>query len=113
MATIDKRIGTSGKVTWRARVRIQGQTRVATFKRKKDATTWAGKAEKDFDEAFCVVNGHFSIMRKFGDNVEPPSGELYADTVVDIGKSSSRAAFKLTNAFYTLLEYHQDSGIEP
>ena len=43
MATIDKRIGTKGSIIYRARVRVQGQTRVATFKRKKDATTWAGK----------------------------------------------------------------------
>ncbi len=47
MATIDKRIGTNGKTTWRARVRVKGQTRIATFKRKTDATTWAGKTESD------------------------------------------------------------------
>lgn len=47
MATIDKRIGTNGKTTWRARVRVKGQTRVATFNRKTDANTWAGKTEAD------------------------------------------------------------------
>lgn len=47
MATIDKRMGTNGKTTWRARVRVRGQTRVATFNRKTDANTWAGKTEAD------------------------------------------------------------------
>jgi integrase len=47
MATIDKRVGRNSKVTWRARVRVQGQTRVATFKRKTDATAWATSTEAD------------------------------------------------------------------
>lgn len=47
MATIDKRIGRSGNVTWRARVRVDGQTRIASFKRKTDATKWATSTETD------------------------------------------------------------------
>jgi len=47
MATINKRVGNTGNVTWRARVRIDGQTRVATFKRKTDATKWASSTETD------------------------------------------------------------------
>lgn len=47
MATIDKRVGRNNDVTWRARVRVQGQTRAATFKRKTDATNWATSTEAD------------------------------------------------------------------
>jgi len=47
MATIDKRVGRNNDVAWRARVRVQGQTRAATFKRKKDATTRATSTEAD------------------------------------------------------------------
>jgi integrase len=54
MATIDKRIGKNNDVTWRARVRVQGQTRVATFKRKKDATTWATNTEADLSKGKYV-----------------------------------------------------------
>ena len=54
MATIDKRIGTSGTVTWRARVRAQGQTRIATFKRKTDATSWATNTEADLNKGKYV-----------------------------------------------------------
>ena len=50
MATIDKRVGKNSSVTWRARVRVQGQTRVATFKRKTDATSWATNTEADLNK---------------------------------------------------------------
>jgi integrase len=54
MATIDKRLGKNNDVTWRARVRVQGQTRVATFKRKKDATGWATNTEADLSKGKYV-----------------------------------------------------------
>jgi integrase len=54
MATIDKRIGTTGSITWRARVRVHGQTRVATFKRKTDATNWASNVETDLSRGLYV-----------------------------------------------------------
>ena len=50
MATIDKRVGRNNAVTWRARVRVQGQTRIATFKRKTDATSWATNTEADLNK---------------------------------------------------------------
>ena len=54
MATIDKRVGNNGNITYRARVRVLGQTRVATFKRITDAKTWAGKIESDLSEGKYV-----------------------------------------------------------
>lgn len=44
MARIEKREGTKG-VRWRARVRVQGEERSATFKRRTDAKDWAGEME--------------------------------------------------------------------
>ncbi|HDL86279.1 MAG TPA: site-specific integrase [Candidatus Acetothermia bacterium] len=48
MATIDSRKNTSGKITYRARVRVFGAPdRTATFDRKTDATRWAQGIESD------------------------------------------------------------------
>ncbi len=44
MASIDKREWKGG-ISYRARVRVNGQTRIATFKRKTDALQWAGETE--------------------------------------------------------------------
>lgn len=56
MATIDKRVDRNNDVTWRARVRVQGQTRAATFKRKTDATHWATSTEADLIKGKHVPN---------------------------------------------------------
>src|SRR5437588_176834 len=45
MANIERRAGRGGRVSWRVRVRIAGQTRTETFRRKADAERWAGKTE--------------------------------------------------------------------
>ncbi len=46
MASIRKRIGAAGGVTWQAQIRRRGdQFFGRTFKRKKDAEAWANKAE--------------------------------------------------------------------
>jgi integrase len=45
MATFQRREGRSGRASWRVRVRIAGQTRTETFRRKTDAELWAAKTE--------------------------------------------------------------------
>ena len=45
MATIEKRKGKSGKVSYRVRVRVRGQERTETFERKTDAKLWAADVE--------------------------------------------------------------------
>ncbi len=46
MANIQRRIGKDGKVTWRVRVRVaNARVQTASFRRKTDATKWAGKVE--------------------------------------------------------------------
>ena len=45
MANFQKRVGRSGQVSWQVRVRIAGEARTATFRRKADAERWAGKTE--------------------------------------------------------------------
>lgn len=48
MASINKRVSKSGKVTYRAQVRCKGEPPLtATFDRKTDAKTWAGDREAD------------------------------------------------------------------
>jgi integrase len=45
MSAIDKRIGRGGKVSWRARVMVDGRVARKTFKRKTDASSWAAETE--------------------------------------------------------------------
>lgn len=48
MASIDRRVGSDGKVTWRVRIRQRGfPTRTKSFNRKTDATAWAKTIEGD------------------------------------------------------------------
>lgn len=54
ITTIDERIGSSGKPTYRARVRVYGQTRIKSFKRKTDATTWASNVESELSKGNFV-----------------------------------------------------------
>ncbi|MCF5940894.1 site-specific integrase, partial [Xanthomonas perforans] len=50
MATFEKRTGTSGKVTWRVRVRRQsGPWLTKSFDRKIDAQEWARSIEHKLD----------------------------------------------------------------
>jgi integrase len=55
MATIEKRVDGSGKVRYRARVRVAGAKPVSrTFKRKTDADAWATKIEHDLGHGVFV-----------------------------------------------------------
>lgn len=57
MAAFEKRIGTTGKVTWRARVRRQnGPWLTKTFERKTDAMEWARGVERAIDVDEFVPN---------------------------------------------------------
>ena len=48
MATIERRVDKSGKIRYRARVRVRGaKARSRTVIRKTDAVTWAAKFEGD------------------------------------------------------------------
>ncbi len=55
MATFEKRVGKSGKVTWRARVRrLSGPWLTKSFARKQDAETWARGIESKLDAGEAV-----------------------------------------------------------
>jgi integrase len=48
MARIEERVGRSGKISWRVRVRLKGRRgQTATFPRKTDALRWAQRVESD------------------------------------------------------------------
>jgi len=49
MATIEKRTGRGGKVTWRVRVRRAGGSDTRSFAKKSDAEQWARAAEHKVD----------------------------------------------------------------
>src|SRR5690242_16882297 len=50
MATFEKRVGASGKTTWRVRVRKQrGPSLTKSFARKSDAEEWARSIEHKLD----------------------------------------------------------------
>ncbi|MDH4229667.1 MAG: hypothetical protein OEW11_07985 [Nitrospirota bacterium] len=56
MALIEKRVGTHGNVTYRARIRIKGHPpEIATFQRKGDAQKWVQSTEAAIRE-----NRHFN-----------------------------------------------------
>jgi len=51
MATIDKRVTSNGRVTYRARARLKGYPpQIASFARKTDATKWASSVESALRE---------------------------------------------------------------
>ena len=55
MATLEKRVGKSGKVTWRVRVRrLSGPWLTKSFARKQDAETWARGIESKLDAGEAV-----------------------------------------------------------
>jgi len=57
MATIERRVGSSGKTTWRVRVRRQtGPSLTKSFKRKVDAEEWARGIEHKLDIGDHVPN---------------------------------------------------------
>ncbi|MEO6687862.1 MAG: site-specific integrase [Dokdonella sp.] len=57
MATIERRIGTSGKTTWRVRVRkLAGPALTKSFRKKSDAEEWARGIEHKIDVGDHVPN---------------------------------------------------------
>lgn len=55
MPTIEKRLASDGKITWRARVRRTGELPISkTFARKTDAAEWAREIEARADKGFAV-----------------------------------------------------------
>ena len=55
MATIEKRTTATGAVSYRAKVRLRGESpRTRTFKRMTDAKAWAAKVESDLGHGAYV-----------------------------------------------------------
>lgn len=50
MATFPKRVGKNGKVSWQAKVRLNGVNRSKTFVKKSDAVAWATSVENTINE---------------------------------------------------------------
>jgi hypothetical protein len=58
MATIEKRIDATGRVRYRARVRVRGsKPRSRTFRRRTDAVAWAAEAETSLGHGVYVPTG--------------------------------------------------------
>lgn len=70
MATIEKRVGRSGKVTWRVRIRASGRDgRTRSFERHADAKAWAAEAEADLGRGVHVPTRQ-ERKRTLGDLIE-------------------------------------------
>lgn len=70
MATIEKRVGKSGKTTWRARVRrLSGPSLTKSFPRKQDAETWARSIESKLDAGEAVPSAE-ARKRTLGDTID-------------------------------------------
>lgn len=84
MASIQKRVSKSGKVTYRAQVRCKGEAPItATFDRKTDAKTWAADREADIRQ-----NQHF----KYAEAKKHTVGEVidrYIETVLPLKPKSA------------------------
>jgi hypothetical protein len=50
MATYPRRVGKNGKVSWQAKVRLNGVKRSKTFAKKTDAVAWATSVENSINE---------------------------------------------------------------
>lgn len=70
MATFEKRVGKTGKVTWRARVRrLDGPQLAKSFARKQDAEAWARGIESKLDAGEAVPSAE-ARKRTLGDAIE-------------------------------------------
>lgn len=60
MATIEKRVGKDGEVTYRVKIRLKGHLpESATFSRRTDAREWAQKTESDIK-----AGRHFGVSKR-------------------------------------------------
>lgn len=70
MATFEKRVGKTGKVTWRARVRrLDGPQLAKSFPRKQDAEAWARGIESKLDAGEAVPSAE-ARKRTLGDAID-------------------------------------------
>ncbi len=70
MATFEKRLGKTGKITWRVRVRRQiGPWLTKSFARKSDAQEWARSVEHKIDAGEHVPNAE-ARKRTLGDAIK-------------------------------------------
>lgn len=70
MATFEKRVGTTGKTTWRVRVRRQGGPWLTkSFSRKTDAETWARGIEHQLDAGEHVASSE-ARKRTLGEAID-------------------------------------------
>ena len=70
MATFEKRVGTTGKTTWRVRVRRQsGPWLTKSFPRKQDAEAWARSIESKLDAGEAVPSAE-ARKRTLGDAID-------------------------------------------
>jgi len=75
MATIERRPSADGRAAYRARVRIRGQSRTATFTRKTDARDWARDVESALKRGRYVPDSE-ALQRTVGDLVDRYIDEL-------------------------------------
>ena len=85
MATIDRRVTESGAITYRARVRVRGQIRTATFDRKTDAKDWAREVESSLKRGRYVPTAE-ALRRTVGDMVD-----RYIDDLPHKARNRARA----------------------
>lgn len=69
MATVEKRHGRHGDVSWRARVRVGGQSRSKTFARRANAKAWAAAVENDLRYGRYVPDA-MALRRTVGELID-------------------------------------------
>lgn len=75
MATIEKRTARDGTVSWRARVRRQGERHITkTFARRTDAEAWAREIETRADRGFAIPSREH-VIRPVSEAIDRWIGE--------------------------------------
>lgn len=70
MATIEKRVTSTGEITWRARIRQAGVPHLTkTFTKKTDAQAWAREIESRLDRGFAMPSRD-STRRTVADGID-------------------------------------------
>lgn len=107
MASIEKRTGKNGKVTYRVKVRLNGQPPVsATFDKKSDAKKWAQDVESDIRH-----NRHF----KYAESKKHLLSELidrYIEAILPL-KRSNRTQLGMLNWWNQEIGSYTVSNITP
>jgi integrase len=71
---------------WRGQVRRKGRYAAETFRRKKDAESWALEIERRFDRGEELVAKRPAVARTFGDLID-----IHVNDMIEVGKAPRRS----------------------